>query len=58
MTNSATNTLATCPPASMLAQMSPQLTADLVSVVVTATVVGAMLVAMHLRHRTAVTATS
>ena len=57
MTDSATNALNTCPAASLLGQMSPLLTADLVSVAVTATLVAGMLVAMHLRHRT-VTATS
>ncbi|MCP4835168.1 MAG: hypothetical protein GY895_10435 [Phycisphaera sp.] len=51
MTNSASNALATCPPVSSLAQMSPQLTADLVSVAITAALVATMLVAMHLRLR-------
>lgn len=58
MTESASNALATCPPVCSLAQMSHQLTADLVSVAVTAAVVAVMLVTLHFRHRAQVAVAS
>ena len=53
MTNPATNALTTCCSTPSLAQMSPELTADLTSVAVTAVVVGLLLIAMWVRDRAA-----
>ena len=53
MTHPATQSLTTCCSSPSLAQMSPELTADLTAVVVTALVVGFLLIALRIRDRAA-----